>query len=320
MESLAVLEILDRHGNAAKTEKIGKFPCTVGRAYDNDVIVCDPYLAAHHIRIETEENGFKVIDLGTKNGMYSLSNKTRLGEVVLDQDTVLRIGKTRLRCRSINYTVPPEQKFSSDGVLRNPLLFIFSFMGVLVFSFFQDYLSLSQAPDFQQLGAINAMLLGILFVWITMWSITGRLVRGEGLFFRHASIACMGFILYDLVDRFVNLAAFSFSLPTMAKYSFLLSSVVLGIIVFYHISLFSRSSITGKIIPTILVMFLLLTSAWVFDRFESEEEDWAAIEQYVELWPNNLLFAKGVTVDHFFSQTEFLRQQAEERRNDDKSM
>lgn len=318
MDTLAVLEILDRQGMAVRTERIEKFPCTLGRAYDNDVIVSDPFLAAHHIRIESEEKGFKAIDLGTKNGMYTVSNKTRIGEVMLDHDTVLRLGHTQIRFRSINYAAPPEQIASPDRVLRNPLLFIFNLMVVLFLSCLQEYLSLTKAPDFKQMGAIAAILLGILLVWITIWSVTGRLIRGKGLFFLHGSIACIGFILYELTGRLVSLVAFSFSWPTVAKFSFLLPLLVLGLMVYRHISLISRSSMVAKLIPTFLVMFLLLTGEWVFDQFENQKKDWSAIEQNIELWPNSVLLAKGETVDHFFSHTEFLRQQAEERRKDSK--
>ena len=316
METLAVLEILGRQGMVVRTERIGKFPCTLGRAYDNDVIVCDPYLAAHHIRIESDEKGFKAIDLGTKNGMYTVSNKTRLGEVGLDRDTVLRLGHTQIRFRSINYTVSPEQIVSPDRMLFNPLLFIFNFMVVLFFICLQDYLSLTQAPDFKQLGAIDAVLLGILLVWITTWSMTGRLLRGKGLFFLHGSIACIGFILYELTGRLVSLVAFAFSWPTVAKFSFLLPSLVLGLIVYRHISLISRSSIVARIIPTFLIMFLLLTGEWVFDQFENQKKEWNAIEQYVELWPSSMLVVQGKSVEQFFLQAENLKQKAEAKRND----
>ena len=46
----------------------GRGPWTVGRSYDNDVVVNDPNVSRQHARITRTENGFIVEDLGSTNG------------------------------------------------------------------------------------------------------------------------------------------------------------------------------------------------------------------------------------------------------------
>jgi len=46
----------------------GRGPWTVGRSYDNDVVVNDPNVSRQHARITRSENGFIVEDLGSTNG------------------------------------------------------------------------------------------------------------------------------------------------------------------------------------------------------------------------------------------------------------
>ncbi|MBA2343503.1 MAG: DUF3662 domain-containing protein [Rubrobacter sp.] len=46
----------------------GRGPWTVGRSYENDVVVNDPNVSRQHARVTRSENGFIVEDLGSTNG------------------------------------------------------------------------------------------------------------------------------------------------------------------------------------------------------------------------------------------------------------
>ena len=47
MDEMIWVEILDRHRNVATRHRLGD-GASIGRAYDNDVIVDDPTVAPHH--------------------------------------------------------------------------------------------------------------------------------------------------------------------------------------------------------------------------------------------------------------------------------
>ena len=52
------IEVLSRlHHDVAARYRFSDVPITIGRAYDNDVVVDDPHVAAHHLRITRGENG-----------------------------------------------------------------------------------------------------------------------------------------------------------------------------------------------------------------------------------------------------------------------
>lgn len=316
MEAIAVLEILGRHGKAARIERVEKFPITLGRAYDNDVIIDDPYLAPHHIRIESDEKGFKAIDLGSKNGMRSIISKaSSRGEIDIDSDTVLRLGHTQIRLRRIDYIAPPEQVLPPDQIFRNPILFFVSLLCVISWLILIDFLSLTKAPDCKQLLAANADTVENIFAWIIAWSVANKLLNGKGLFFLHGTIACIGYILYEVTERLVSLVAFSFSLTALAKFSFLPVAVVLGLIVYRHILLISRAATVSKIMKAFMLTLLLVVMEWAHNE-NADEKRWDTIEKHVDLWPNTLLVAKGDSIDHFFSKAEDLQQKAAAKRND----
>jgi hypothetical protein len=288
METIAILEFLGRHGEIIRTERISHFPVTLGQSYDNDVIINDPYLTAQHIRIEMDEKGFKAVDLGSKNGMHIIRTKSRQDEIRLDGDTVLRLGHTQIRLRSRDYVTHPEQLLSPDRAFRHPLVFALALAVLLAMICLVDYLTITQALDFKQLGASFALTVGMLLVWVSIWSGIGKLVCGKWLFFLHGSLACLGLIFGWLATGSVSLGAFAFSWAALAKYSALPLALVLGFTIYHHISLMSRAPGIYRLISAFLLTLVLFAGNWGWNE-AAHKDDWGMIKQYVDLWPVAML-------------------------------
>jgi hypothetical protein len=63
------VEILSRHRDVAARVRVMGDEASIGRGYDNDVIVDDPYVAAHHLRVFRDAAGKLIAqDLGSANG------------------------------------------------------------------------------------------------------------------------------------------------------------------------------------------------------------------------------------------------------------
>ena len=94
------VEILSRHRDVAARFRIADQEVRIGRGYDNDVIVDDPYVAARHLRVFRDEAGQLVAeDLGSANGTFLYPDKRRQPRIVIDGDRPIRIGHTDLRIR-----------------------------------------------------------------------------------------------------------------------------------------------------------------------------------------------------------------------------
>src|SRR5258708_22168803 len=104
------VEILSRHRGYAARFRTGGPEVRIGRGYDNDVIVDDPYVAARHLRIFRDETGQLLAeDLGSANGTFLDGGKIRLASLILDGGQPIRIGQTYLRVRDLNHAVEPER-------------------------------------------------------------------------------------------------------------------------------------------------------------------------------------------------------------------
>src|SRR5438445_11598609 len=88
------VEILSRHRDVAARFRITGPDVRIGRGYDNDVIVDDPYVAAQHLHVFRDETGQLVVeDLGSANGMFLDGGKSRLARLTVHGRQPIRIGQ-----------------------------------------------------------------------------------------------------------------------------------------------------------------------------------------------------------------------------------
>ena len=72
MAAMMWIEVLGRDGEVLARERIEGDEARIGRAFDNDVVVNDPHVAPHHLRVHRGEDGVLVAeDLGNLNGLYA---------------------------------------------------------------------------------------------------------------------------------------------------------------------------------------------------------------------------------------------------------
>ena len=71
---------------------------TIGRSSDADVVIDDPYASEFHARVETNDGGTMVHDLGSTNGTYVNGRRITVPTPAGKGDTV-QIGKTILKVR-----------------------------------------------------------------------------------------------------------------------------------------------------------------------------------------------------------------------------
>ena len=99
---MAYLELKTPQGT--KRLKLADNSITVGRLGDNTVVLDDELASRHHCIIEPWQGGFRLRDLGSRNG--TKLNENRIKTEALDNGDVVTIGTTELRF------IDPDQEFS----------------------------------------------------------------------------------------------------------------------------------------------------------------------------------------------------------------
>ena len=71
MPTLGLIEAFDRHGALLARAAITRWPVTVGRGLDCDLVLDDPFVAPAHLRIDRLEDAPRAVQvevLHTRNG------------------------------------------------------------------------------------------------------------------------------------------------------------------------------------------------------------------------------------------------------------
>jgi hypothetical protein len=234
MGAMMWVEVLSHQGEVATRIALERDEARIGRAFDNDVVIDDPHVAPHHLRIHRGEDSELVAeDLGTLNGLFAEHASHRVPKLSLANEPGFRIGRTTLRVRDARHPVAPEKLLTPPraharwaGILGAILLLM-----LLVV----QWLNLTSQPN---ANAVFLPLLGFvtaLAVWTTVWAVLSRIFFGQAQFalmLRIAVTACIALVIWDQVTE---TASFSLAWREAAEYSGMGAWALLGAACYGHL-------------------------------------------------------------------------------------
>ncbi len=228
------IETLARNGDVLHRQQIGALPIRLGRGYDNDFILDDAHTAARHAVIDAEADGRLVLrDLGGRNGC--VQGGRRQASIVLDGDTVVRLGHTNLRLRGADHAVPAEL---ADTTMHGweggaPALA----GGGLIAATAALTNWLGDTQSFQAIAyllVISYALAGGL-VWSSIWAFGNRLFGQRARFGRHLFILGCGLVAMEAWKMLSGVVAYSYSLAWLTRYGRHAIIAIVCCMVFFHL-------------------------------------------------------------------------------------
>jgi hypothetical protein len=231
------VEVLSRHHH----DVLARYRCDgdeirIGRGYDNDVVLDDPFVAAQHLRLRRDdEGGWVAEDLGSTNGLYAARGKTRLGHIALDGEQIIRVGHTLLRLRAADWQVAAERIAAPQRALW-PMIIALA-VGIIGIEVTSSWLAETTEPRLPAYLAALQNVVEVTLGWVGVWTILCRVFTGETRFQRHLRIALTGVFVYSVFDELLKLAGFSLSLPSLLSKEYVVMWVVVAMIGFGHLQL-----------------------------------------------------------------------------------
>jgi hypothetical protein len=242
MDEVIWIEVLARQREIVARQRAVGAVITIGRAYDNDVVLDDPHVAPHHVRLlRAQDERWRADDLGSLNGISATGVRQRHAKsILLDGDTVLRLGQTGIRVRSSEYAVPPERPLAHDAQARwfFALVCLAALLGL---TSLQSWLS--QTGSFKLIGYLG-QLVGIAIiavVWTSLWSTMARILTARAQYGRHLFIASAGLLVFTVYNLLAEIGAFALSLPVLTAYVFAGGWLILAAVCFAHLRALSPS-------------------------------------------------------------------------------
>ncbi|MCL2298090.1 MAG: FHA domain-containing protein [Proteobacteria bacterium] len=310
------VEILSRHkeliGRSRHNAENGTL--SIGRGYNNDVIVDDACVAPQHVLLRRDDRGlWTVEDRGTQNGMFDSRGLRHTRLVLLNGDTLFRIGHTWLRVRTTDFPVAPERQLLPPQRLWPWLLLLATLaFGISALEIWSNQIGEFRASLY--LMPIVSLLM-TLVIWISLWAGLSRLLSGAANFARHALIALSGLTAALLLGALFSWGAFAFSARPLVDYNFAMYWLVFGVTCFYHLRAISPRLLRLKAVIIAALCIAAITVQWlVKDPFSPHQGNSANHPYLKDLWPPAMRVIAPQPQDRFFRNLEKIKTDLDELR------
>lgn len=257
MEEVTWIELLSRQRDVVSRHRATTSTVTIGRAYDNDLVLDDPHVAAHHLRLCRDGDGaWFAEDLGSVNGISVKG--VRHERVVLDGDITLQVGQVGVRVRTAGYAVAAEAPLARTQTYWPVALISLSLVFTLML--FQQWLGETGEPKL--IGYLTPLLLFAILaaIWTSAWSVLSRIFTGSARYGLHLSIFSIGLLLYTLCAQASEVTAFALSWTALATYTYVVGWFAFAAICFAHLRALGRAQIPLKVICVIALAALGITT------------------------------------------------------------
>ena len=234
MDEVIWIEVMGRHREVAARHRFGASEVRIGRGYDNDMVIDDPYVAAQHLIIRRNESGALVaLDIGSANGTFLEPDGRRVDTLVLDGDAVLRIGHTQLRVRDPAYAVARERTSERPQPLWPGLVALA--VAIIAIEILSLWLKETGEAKLSRYLQPPVILAGVALVWTAAWAIVSRIFAGQARFERNLRIALLGILAYSLYNEAAEYLGFALTWRALAAYEYVTFWCLLAAICFFHL-------------------------------------------------------------------------------------
>jgi hypothetical protein len=229
------IETLARNGDVLHRHQLNALPIRIGRAYDNDFILDDDYVAPRHALVdEGSDDKLMLHDLGSRNGV--VKNGKRLPSLVLTGDTVVRIGHTSLRVRAAGFPVPADlldrTMHGWEGALPGMAGMLLAAIVALVLTWLFDI------RNFQPALYLQALIAGVAgaVVWGGAWAFANRLFGRHARLGRHIFIIGSGAAALLVFALAGNALAYASSMEALTRYGSHGVILIAAGIIYFHLA------------------------------------------------------------------------------------
>ena len=216
-----IIELLGWGGKRQRYFRVETSSVTIGRGYENDVVLDDAHISPNHLRLDAASGGWQLTDLQSLNGVEIVKNPSSPSAQILGSDSPIligegaeiKVGRTRLRILSDNHPVDAAKvlhHLEQDAGKLNRLsiwlpLFLIS-LGVEIAALYSSsFIEWQWKNVFSTILSTQALLLFLALFWGTM----GRFLRGESQFLSHYCLILLAGLVYSLADLLIGMLGYN---------------------------------------------------------------------------------------------------------------
>ena len=303
-----IIEEVNRLGHVIGRHSYDQFPVMIGRGYQNNLIIDDPYVSGEHACISETENGWLVEDKQSDNGIKYRLHSTQSRENQLYSGDELIIGRTRLRLLSPSHPVakthllPTRASFSK--VLAHPVAAA-SIILIAILLLILDYqLSVPLKTGVEKLIANMFPTFIFALAWAGIWAFVGRVIIHRASFLPHFIAALMVFVISMLTAIVSEYLTFNLNGKTIATIIefFIIGFTITGLL---YVNLSNSTNLNRKsnLITSHCVAWSMLLMG-LFMQYVNKPEFSHAPEYASQLKPPFAKVVSSKSLDEFINTSE----------------
>lgn len=240
METLALIETLDRDGQPRLVLRVSAWPVRIGRAIDCDLVLDDPHVAAHHATLQWQADGLHVVPAATINGVRLGRAAIAPGSTaLLPASGVLTLGATTLRVRLPGEALAPEQRLVDTHQVERrhaTTLVVLVALAALWKAFDLWLTTVPGAPGSALVWGYLSAPAGIV-IWCALWAIGSMLFQRRFAFWAHLKVALTWLLVAVGVQAAAGQVAFALSMPAVDKFGHVVFVGALAMMMWRHMGL-----------------------------------------------------------------------------------
>lgn len=214
-ETELIIEEVSRGQKLLHRYKIAKNTITVGRGYQNDIILSDPHICPNHLALKFDGNHWHIHDLNTINGTQFEDGKQNADNHLVQSGDLITLGKSQIRLvfpeHPVEETVALSTFESFINFMRHPLALFISMAFFTLIAGTLFYLNKPTEVNFSQLF-VPAIGMTLLFaLWPGGVALVSHLSKSEARIMAQLGVSFAFFNLMWLSDVLESLVSFNSS-------------------------------------------------------------------------------------------------------------
>ena len=313
------LELIDRAGRVEQRALIADKPVRIGRAFDNDLILDDVHVDAHHAEVIVGENDVPMVrDLHSVNGL--MRARKRVDTITLDRECTFTIGGVAVRVRPAEGATAPAQPLRRASAFAHPVAWALVLLAAaLACTAYENTLGNSERASAPQLLNIVLMPMIVVLLWSAIWALIGRLLVHRPRYFSHVAVVSASILIGSALTLLLRPLAFALSLEDFAGWvSTITGFVTTAVLVGSQLALATRLRPRGAFIAG-LCAALLLTASIRMTYVVMMQHYSPAPRAAVNLAPPSWRLRAPDSADDFYAHTQSLVDDLRDERSQKKN-
>lgn len=213
---IIIIEEISRGQKMLRRHKLSQDSITIGRGYDNDIILSDPHICPNHIHLDFAQGSWILTDKNTVNGSFiehPKNTKQKADQHKLNDGDIINVGKSQLRILFIDHPVAPTVNFSPFesfiDLMRHPLALFINIALFIGIAGSLGYLSSPIESNYSQFF-VNAIGMALIFgLWPAGVALVSHLTKHDARTMAQFGISFVFFNMMWFSDFVDTLVAFN---------------------------------------------------------------------------------------------------------------